>query len=621
MTKILEIQGLRALAVILVIIYHADFIPGGFIGVDIFYVISGFLITNLIIKEISTTGNLNLKNFYHRRIKRLLPASALVLLVTALTCYILLPPMDRDQLGKDVIAVSLLLSNYAFAIWENDYQNLGEAASPFIHYWSLAVEEQFYLIWPLFILVFAKFGMKVVKSAIFAVFVISLTFSIIQTPDSPIFTFYSLHTRAWELAAGALIVFIPKNHLMANKAFYKICAIIGALLITWAAYSFTSESAFPGYLALIPVLGSFLLISSIGEWPALFKRLFNNKVMQHMGAISYPLYLWHWPSLAVPALVLERPIELNEKLMAIAATILLSELTHRFVEQPFRYSKIDLSKTFSTLVAATTCSILVGALILNTHTTNIFVKEKNLNLELSEVTSLPVIHSDGCHVNWGVQSSKECLYGDLTSDKTMVLFGDSHAAQWFDAVEDIAKNQGYKLISLTKSACSALKLPISNRGVYNGDECRKWQSNSIERIKELKPEVLIASAFSHYNLNLKANSKDFYYLATQQELHQQLLGYVNKMVYLTDTPKPVKNIPRCLSHNSLESCNQINRSSNAVYEELIKIDPYQWFCDKSCSAVKENFIVYRDASHITRAAAKAVADQLEEALIQKQVFN
>jgi peptidoglycan/LPS O-acetylase OafA/YrhL len=147
MIKILEIQGLRALAVILVIVYHADFISGGFIGVDIFYVISGFLITNLIIKEISTKGNLNLRNFYHRRIKRLLPASALVLLVTALTCYILLPPMDRDQLGKDVIAVSLLLSNYAFAIWENDYQNLGEAASPFIHYWSLAVEEQFYLIW------------------------------------------------------------------------------------------------------------------------------------------------------------------------------------------------------------------------------------------------------------------------------------------------------------------------------------------------------------------------------------------------------------------------------------------------------------------------------------------
>jgi len=173
MTKILEIQGLRALAVILVIVYHADFIPGGFIGVDIFYVISGYLITNLIIKEISIKGSLSLSNFYHRRIKRLLPASALVLLATALTCYILLPPMDRYQLGKDVIAVSLLLSNYAFAIWENDYQNLGEAASPFIHYWSLAIEEQFYLIWPFFILIFAKLGMKAVKIAILTLFVIS----------------------------------------------------------------------------------------------------------------------------------------------------------------------------------------------------------------------------------------------------------------------------------------------------------------------------------------------------------------------------------------------------------------------------------------------------------------
>ncbi len=621
MTKILEIQGLRALAVILVIIYHADFIPGGFIGVDIFYVISGYLITNLIIKEISNTGSLSLRNFYHRRIKRLLPASALVLLVTAIICYLLLPPMDRHQIGKDVIAVSLLLSNYAFAIWENDYQNLGQAASPFIHYWSLAVEEQFYLIWPLFILIFAKFGIKVVKIAICLVFLISLSFSIIQTPNSPIFSFYSLHTRAWELAAGALIVFIPRNHQLASKAFYKICAIAGALLIAWAAYLLSSESRFPGYLAIIPVLGSLLLISSIGDWPVLFKRLFNNRLMQHLGAISYPLYLWHWPALAIPALVLEQPNGSGEKLAAISATIFLAEITHRYVEQPFRYSKIGVLKTFSLLAASTTCLIIIGALILNTHSTNISIRERNLSLELTKVTSLPIIHSDGCHVNWDREISDQCLYGDLSSEKTIVLFGDSHAAQWFDAVEEIANRQGYRLVSLTKSACSALKLPISNRGSYNEDECRKWQANSIERVKELRPEILIISAFSHYNLNLKDKSKDYYYLATQQELHKQLQSYVNKMVYLTDTPKPVRNIPRCLSHESLESCNQINRSPNAVYEKLIKIDPYPWFCDKSCTAVKDGYIVYRDASHITRAAAKSATDELEKALIQKQVFN
>jgi peptidoglycan/LPS O-acetylase OafA/YrhL len=619
--KILEIQGLRALAVTLVIFYHADFLPGGFIGVDIFYVISGYLITNLIIKEISTTGSLNLRNFYQRRIKRLLPASVLVLLITAAVCYLLLTPLDRYQLGRDIIAVTLLLPNYAFAVWENDYQNLGEAASPFIHYWSLAVEEQFYLIWPLFILLFSKLGVKAVKIAILSVFIISLTFSIFQTPNSPIFTFYSLHTRAWELAAGALIVFIPKKHKVLSKVFYKTCSLLGAVLIIWAVYLLTRQSPFPGSLAAIPVFGSFLLIFSIGNWPTVFKNLLNNPLMQRLGTISYPLYLWHWPVLAIPSLVLERKIDLNEKLLAITAILFLAELTHRYIEQPIRYSKLDLSKTFLVFAATTSCLFVAGVVVLNTHTTNIFIKEKALNIDLSAITSLPAIYDDDCHASWGVKTSKDCLYGELTSNKTIVLFGDSHAAQWFDAVERIAINKGFRLISLTKSGCSALKLPISNRGAYNGEECRQWQNNSIERIKKLQPEILLTSAFSHYKLNLKDMSKELYYLKAQKELHTQLDGYVTDMVYLTDTPKPEKNIPRCLAHKSLDSCNQINRSPNAVIKELIKIDPYDWFCNKSCEATNKDFILYRDASHITRSAAKAATAELEQALTKGEIFN
>ena len=150
--RILEIQGLRALAAILVLIYHAKFVPGGFIGVDLFYVISGFLITGLLIKEIDNSGKLDLKNFYQRRIKRLLPTSAFILIITALVSLVLLAPINRDNLGKDIIAVALYISNYTFAWWQNDYQNLEAQPSPFLHYWSLAVEEQFYLIWPIFIL-------------------------------------------------------------------------------------------------------------------------------------------------------------------------------------------------------------------------------------------------------------------------------------------------------------------------------------------------------------------------------------------------------------------------------------------------------------------------------------
>jgi len=164
--RITQIQGLRALAAILVTVFHARLLPGGFIGVDIFYVISGYLITGLILREIEKTGTLDLRSFYQRRIKRLLPTSVFVLFVTAIFAWILFPPITRDALGRDLFAAATYISNYLFAWWQNDYQNLNATPSPFIHYWSLAVEEQFYLIWPIFILFLARYGKKVILGGI-----------------------------------------------------------------------------------------------------------------------------------------------------------------------------------------------------------------------------------------------------------------------------------------------------------------------------------------------------------------------------------------------------------------------------------------------------------------------
>ena len=189
--RITQIQGLRALAAILVTLFHARLMPGGFIGVDIFYVISGFLITGLILREIDRDGKLDLPAFYQRRIKRLLPTSAFVLICTALISWIVLPAITRNNLGKDLIAASLYVSNYLFAWWQNDYQNLDATPSPVIHYWSLAVEEQFYLVWPIFILALAKLGKRIyLITGISFVTGISLLFSIYQTETSPIWAFY-----------------------------------------------------------------------------------------------------------------------------------------------------------------------------------------------------------------------------------------------------------------------------------------------------------------------------------------------------------------------------------------------------------------------------------------------
>ena len=216
--RIHQIQALRALAASLVVLFHAKLSPGGFIGVDIFYVISGYLITGIIIKEIGNSGKFNYGAFYLRRAKRLLPASLSILGLTAIFSWLVLPATVRADLGKDVLAASLYVSNYLFAFWQNDYQNLNATPSPVIHYWSLAVEEQFYVFWPILIYSLWKFGKRrAVAVGVFATTLVSFLFSLYLTSANPIWAFYSLPTRAWELGIGALLLFIPKNISIKRK--------------------------------------------------------------------------------------------------------------------------------------------------------------------------------------------------------------------------------------------------------------------------------------------------------------------------------------------------------------------------------------------------------------------
>jgi peptidoglycan/LPS O-acetylase OafA/YrhL len=621
MNRILEIQGLRALAALLVVLYHADFVPGGFIGVDIFYVISGYLITGLILRQIQETGSLDLKNFYQRRIKRLLPASVLVLIITAAISYLILPPIGRAELGRNVLAVGLLVSNYAFALWETDYQNLGAEPSALVHYWSLAVEEQFYLIWPIFILLISRMGLRKIKWAIFSTFVISLLFSIWHTQNSSILAFYSLHTRAWELAAGALILFIPKSFTLKFVKTQQAAFLLGLALLTCAIIFFNSQTPFPGAAALVPVIGTFLLINSIGNWPKPAANLSNHKITQWLGAISYSLYLWHWPVLLLPSIYLDRPLVGNEKTLCVIVTIILAHLTYRFVEQPIRYANLDTKTVYKTVVASFMTIALISVVIISTSTTKIYIKEVNKTFDLIDITAQPIVYSDGCHAGYGEINSASCAYGDLSSSKSIVLFGDSHAAQWFEPLNAIATRDGYKLISLTKSACAAFELPRVSKGLYNKEECASWQRNSIKRIKELRPEFVIVSTFSRYYLYDKNNQKENFYVSGQKDLYNKLNDYSGELIYISDTPKPVKDIPKCLSNSPLKSCDDVDRSSNKVYEGFVTIDPYIWFCKGGCKVINGNYVVYRDASHISSDAAKAVTNNLRNSLIKARLLN
>jgi len=614
--RILQIQGLRALAALLVTIFHARLVPGGFIGVDIFYVISGYLITGLILREIEQTGSLDLNAFYQRRIKRLLPTSVFVLFITAIVGMFVLPAITRDALGRDLFAAAAYISNYLFAWWQNDYQNLNATPSPFIHYWSLAVEEQFYVVWPILLLLLARYGRRAIFWGISITTVLSLLLSVYQTQTSPIWAFYSLPTRAWELGVGALLLFVPEK--VWRNRFIPWLGVIG---IAIATFNFDENTAFPGLNAVLPVFATALLIGSISIWPRAFNDLSNNRISQWLGAISYPLYLWHWPALVLPSSALGRPLRIRERLFCILLTVVLAHLTSKFIEQPLRHKKIEGKKVYLFFVATTITSLIAGLIISATSSSMISVKGTNYKFNLIDVMEKPAVYGDDCHVNYGETKSGYCTYGDTKSNRTLVLYGDSHAAQWFPALEQIALERGYKLISLTKSACPAVDAPREDQGAFKNVHCEKWRQNSIARIKSIHPDAVITSSFQYFTPPSGFPSKSRWWDDGQRRLLSELRGSSNHLIYISDTPRPLRDIPNCLASRDSHTCDSTEKTRNVIINGFEKIDPTPWLCTSYCPAIKDGYVVYRDASHISVAASLALKPELEKALLAKGLFS
>jgi peptidoglycan/LPS O-acetylase OafA/YrhL len=614
--RILQIQGLRALAALLVIVFHARLMPGGFVGVDIFYVISGYLITGLIVREIDKTGHLDLSQFYQRRIKRLLPSSFFVLLVTAIVGLFVLPAITREALGRDLVAAATYVSNYLFAWWENDYQNLNATPSPFIHYWSLAVEEQFYLVWPIFILFLARFGKRTIFKGVLSVTVLSLLFSVYLTGVAPIWAFYSLPTRAWELGVGALLLFIPNEYLR-----NRYLPWIGAIGIFIAILNFNESTAFPGFNALLPVAATAVLIGTIPVWPRFFNDLSTNRLMQWLGAISYPLYLWHWPALVLPSSAIGRPLSLQERILCILLTVLLAHFTTKFIEQPFRSRSFSAKQIYGFFVTTTVTSLVAGVLIATSASSDIKIAGTNFSFDLEQVLSKPAVHNDGCHISFGEVESGECTYGEIGSPKKIVLFGDSHAAQWFPALQTLAIENGYELISLTKSACTSVDSPRSDLAAYKNSECEKWRENSVKRIQRLKPEAVILSNYQYFIEPKEFTSRTQWWSDGQLRLLAQLKTASSNLIYISDTPNPPQDIPKCLSVGKIEDCDFAKTPPNLVVQGFKEIDPTGWLCADVCPAVKDGYVVYRDGSHISVKAARALKRQLESALRDKGLFS
>ena len=609
MKRIPQIQALRAVAAVLVVIYYAKVTSGGYIGVDIFYVISGFLITGLLLRELDGTGSLALKAFYLRRIKRLLPASFFVLFVTAIVAWTVYPTTLRHGLGKDIAAAGAYVSNYLFALWQMDYQNLNATPPVVIHYWSLAVEEQFYLFWPFIILALYRFGARrAVFIGVAAITIASFLLSLFLTPREPIWSFYSLPTRAWELGIGALLLFIPKRIRFSSNYGWAALA-----LILYGTLTFTDKTPFPGTAALVPVIGTAFAIASLNNWPRAMNRFGNLKIVQWLGEISYPLYLWHWPVLVIPSVAWGRSLVAHELLICVLLTALLADLTHRFIEDPIRYSKPKPKLVIKSGAAATAASLVMGAAIYLSFNDEIKL-DNGRSYSVSELIKRPVIYDDDCHVNNGETVSPECTYGERGAKRKIVLFGDSHAAQWFPALEQLANENNFELISLTKSACPGPAVEKVDSGEYKNSDCFAWRDNSLERIAKLKPYAVIFSGFQHFQVPAGYSSRREWWQAGQKRTLNSLRGNASHIVYITDTPHPQQDIPACLAGGMISDCDDSKPSEPISIPGLKVVNPTPWLCSDKCSSVINGNVAYRDGSHISIAMSESLAQPLGQSL-------
>ncbi len=593
----------------LVVLFHARFISGGFIGVDIFYVISGYLITGLLLREIEKTGTVSFIKFFARRIKRLLPSSFFVLICTAIASFLILPSAARANLGRDVIAGALYISNYLFAFWQNDYQNLGATPSPIIHFWSLAVEEQFYLIWPFLLVAAYKFGGRRALFRIIAVITfISFCYSLYLTTHSPIWSFYILPTRAWELGIGALILWHPvKRHFLRAFGYLFVLALLGSSLL------YSSGTAFPGWAATIPVLACAGIIRYANSLPKGISVPLSNRYIQWLGAVSYPAYLWHWPILVLAPQWLNHPLSIVQRVTGVLLTLLLADLTHRFIEQPLRFVKTAPRVIFSFAFMITLISVSLGSAIAISSP-----KVIASGLDLSTITQKPAIYADGCQLDKNQLKSGPCLYGDPQGKRTIVLFGDSHAAQWFPTLDLIAKSHKWKLVVLTKSSCPATSVSLPDIGAFRNTQCAIWRENSFLRIASLKPYAVLTSNFGHYAPPAaERNDTNWWrkgYILTMDRL-KGLVSASGFAISIDDTPLPTQDIPSCLTSDRPELCFALPTKNVVFISQTSHINPTPWLCDRgTCPAIRNGIVVYRDTTHLSVGYAVYLVPDMTNAL-------
>lgn len=632
-----DIEGLRAVAILLVVAAHARFAPfhGGYVGVDVFFVLSGYLITGILVEEIRKEGSLSLTKFYTRRLRRLVPAMLFMLLCIGALSALLFSPSRQLEASLAATGVPLWATNFFYLFGELDYNGPTAEDSLFLHTWSLGVEEQFYLVWPLF-LIFMLCACadrrslasreRMLLVSMFIMLAVGFSLNALLTLIRPMAAFYMMPARAWQFALGALVWLWASRPAMTSVIGGRpygggwLLGWFGFGILMFAALRFDANTEYPGWRSLLPSVGAAAMIASgvIQKEAGTVAHFLSRPLMRYIGRISYSWYLWHWPVFLLGRKYAGGGDSLTARAICVFVSLALAILSWRIVELPFRRyrgweakPKLMVGLTLGVLVSVSALSVWWGAFSLD----RMLVDEDQARIAAARMDS--PLFSKECDDWYHSSRLVACQFGDKNAANMAVLIGDSVGAQWFPAIQKIFEGRGWNLVILTKSACPMVDVPLFYARIGRQyTECEDWRNKALAYIAEIRPHVVIVGSAASY-----AFSAQEWELGTNR-IWKLLSKAAERVVVIRATPILPFNGPDCLAsgwlaQRLLNSCQAslpfslgddifaMQQRIASGFDNVRLIDMTGDVCpDGTCRAEMHGMIAWRDERHLT---AKFVA--------------
>ena len=663
-----EIDGLRAIAVLSVILFHAgiDQISGGFIGVDIFYVISGYLITKIIVHGLEN-GNFSFSYFYMRRIKRILPAAVFMVIFTVILGAAILTPDKYAELSKSAISSNLFVANFWF-MNNSGYFDLSTQVSPLVHMWSLSVEEQFYLIFPLILFaLYSRFRMLGATLIIFLMLLVSLSLSVVLSEKYPYFSFYMLVTRAWELGIGAGLAILPSPS-SSSRLYSSVIAVAGLAAIVYGLLFFSEGPVYPGYLALFPTFGTALIIYASTSNENVVKPILTTSGLVFIGRISYSAYLWHWPIIVYYRIyVNERSFDAFEACMLVLTSILVGYLSWRYVEQRFRYQQYSAKTVYFSAFSAVLLSTSVPGVVLFFQGFPARISESS-----ADITDSKLMWTWEC-------TEKIRLYPEINETfcvvgapwkqayKKGIVWGDSHSQHWAQVLHQEASTIGMSLVIAPRKCPPYLDSDIvkshypefpgfTERCTFRNKVAKSWVIDNDEL-----EVIIMAAAWSGHvrmlytddelanksNAPLHSNSADVGGKLSEFALRKLLSELRDKRVLLLgEIPRPNRTLNECafveraelirekcedseykyldasVIRSWHESSDKVLKTLANEFENVNVIIPGNYLCDEeSCQTYVNDELIYKDGNHLRRNLSNETARLLSRKMGLHQYFS